>query len=467
MLPAFFHRFREDDFLVNTGLFSKDELCKLHAESHYLLVQQNVSDCLELFKIRIGIPLLEKSASEPILATDNFISSLESQLASVVHFLEDITHLKITLMARWEINNIYPFVTCCSRSEVSFVACDCSKELRKSDALYSDFIMPKPPSGKRKKAKTQNDFLSSNSALASPNAPTLSFRDYLISINAAKDDHMEILSTANHKHVKEVQVQTDVLDVDFATLLSNFTGLHPELNVVELMMLFIKDKVISELRHVRLHKETTLPRNSKTNETIKSQPAAFLALSIDEALVRVLPKMPYLGSFLMTFANHVYDSDHQPQKPLILWRIFCCLSKIELPYGQGYLSAGAYGFGENILRSGEMERSNIFSNIGITPDYTQQKQLDSENVSAKPLNDDDWLLHIGIQTLHDQVYSHLVFDTEEIIIPPEDINSESYLLKYLVIHADNIDWDATQNEVRGLKTMDVHGTLIGASIVVK
>ena len=59
---------------------------------------------------------------------------------------------------------------------------------------------------------------------------------------------MEILSTANHKHVKEVQVQTDVLDVDFATLLSNFAGLHPELNVVELMMLFIKDKVISELR---------------------------------------------------------------------------------------------------------------------------------------------------------------------------------------------------------------------------
>ena len=66
-----------------------------------------------------------------------------------------------------------------------------------------------------------------------------------------------------------------------------------------------------------------------------------------------------------------------------------------------------------------------------------------------------------------KLYAHLLFDTEGIIIPPEDLNFESYLLKYLVIHAENIDWDATQNEVRGPKTMDVHGTLIGDSVVGK
>ncbi len=38
-------------------------------------------------------------------------------------------------------------------------------------------------------------------------------------------------------------------------------------------------------------------------------------------------------------------------------------------------------------------------------------------------------------------------------------------LYFLVIHADNIDWDATQNEVRGQKTTDVYGTLIGATVV--
>jgi hypothetical protein len=53
------------------------------------------------------------------------------------------------------------------------------------------------------------------------------------------------------------------------------------------------------------------------------------------------------------------------------------------------------------------------------------------------------------------------------IIAPTDIESKAYALKYILVHADNCDWDEKQNEVRGLKSNDCHGTLVGISVFTK
>jgi len=97
--------------------------------------------------------------------------------------------------------------------------------------------------------------------------------------------------------------------------------------------------------------------------------------------------MPFFKEFLLPFVKSLDHPDHQPQKSLLMWTIFCCLSKLETPHGMGYEPRGCFSFGENMLRY----RINCLANIGVSPDYTQMKALGDEAINANELDPDDWL----------------------------------------------------------------------------
>ena len=97
--------------------------------------------------------------------------------------------------------------------------------------------------------------------------------------------------------------------------------------------------------------------------------------------------MPFFKEFLLPFVKSLDHPDHQPQKSLLMWTIFCCLSKLETPHGMGYVPPGCFSFGENMLRY----RINCLANIGVSPDYTQMKALGDEAINANELDPDDWL----------------------------------------------------------------------------
>ena len=201
-----------------------------------------------------------------------------------------------------------------SRRDCNFVACERSKILRKLETQYSYF--PNPPTQGHKGRKSESSTVISHPLAKAP--IILSFVDFLQAFDSDETYH----SKDNVLNADSAN-QTNAT-VDFHSVIDDYSCSNPGRNVVQEMMIFICHHIMSELKHVRYNVETHLPRNSSSLDVSKDR-AQFLSLNPNDAIVHLLPKMPFFKEFLMPFVKNLDHPDHQPQKSLLMWTIFCCL----------------------------------------------------------------------------------------------------------------------------------------------